>query len=157
MMRLSNTTPVVAVASMFFCLSAVAQTRFCLGGKLDELTQAQKASCAAKMQTVRTLASALHAPENWHFVVVCGEEGWKSYASYAAGQEDALRDRVANTDFELRETFFRESRLDQADVKAFQNTVAHEIASITLGTKDEAAISQRTAQLLGQQGEHTGL
>src|SRR5579875_545536 len=99
-MKLFAAVTSLSVAGALLCASAVAQTRYCIGGDLDHLSQAQKASCSAKMHAVREIAAALHAPDDWHFVVVCGEAGWEQYAAYAAGDPATLADAAAATDLD---------------------------------------------------------
>ncbi len=156
-MTLMRATRFFAIASTLLCASAAAQTRFCIGGDLDHLSPAQKAACSAKMRAVKVAAADLHAPEDWHFVVVCGEEGWKSYAAYAMDESSNLLNAVADTHLEQHETFFREDRLDIADVRALQHVVAHEVAGIALHSKDETAINHQVKLWLGDAPAHAGL
>ena len=138
MMKIANMVSSLSVAGVVLCASAVAQTQFCMGGDLAHLSQAQKNACGAKLQAVRSVATALHAPQDWHFVVVCGEEGWKQYTAYTMREDRALMNAVADTNFEEHETFLRESRLGQDSVAALQSTLAHEVAGILAHNAQEA-------------------
>ena len=146
-----------AIASTIVCATAAAQTRFCIGGDLDHLTQTQKTACSAKMKAVKVAAASFHAPENWHFVVVCGEEGWKSYAAYAMEQGASLVDAAADTNLEQHETFLRDGKLNMADLRSVQRVVAHEVAGILVHSKDEVAISQQMNVWLGEHSSAAGL
>lgn len=146
-----------SVAGALLTVPAVAQTRYCIGGDLQHLSQAEKASCSAKMHAVREVASALHAPEDWHFVVVCGEGGWEEYSAYTSGDALSLAEAAAQTDLDQHETFFRESRLDPNNSASLRRVVAHEVAGILLRSKDEVAISNRLETLLGTETRQSGL
>lgn len=132
------------VATML-CVPAVAQTRFCLGGDLEHLSSAERTACNATLQAVRSAASSLHAPEGWHFVVVCGEEGWKQYAAFSPRGEDAVADVAADTNLDEGTTFLREDRLHSGNTRNLQHVVAHEIAAALLKTNDETAIQTQMA------------
>ena len=88
---------------------------------------------------------SLHAPDGWHFVVVCGEEGWKSYAAFSPRGEAVLEEASADTDLAGRTTYFREDRLHTPQPHGLQRVLAHEIASIVLKTDDENAIQAQMA------------
>lgn len=138
-----------------FSPSAIAQTRFCTGGDLDNLSQAQKVSCNAKLNAVRSAVASLHASVEWHYVVVCGEEGWKDYAAYAGN--DAITIADANTNVQGRETFFRADRLDLSNQSALRSIVAHEVAAAVIGSADQVAIEQQVERWRGQGGQAAGL
>src|SRR5579875_4206962 len=110
-MKFALTALPAALAVTMLCAPAVAQTRFCIGGDLDHLTSAQRNACNATLNAVRNTASSLHAPDGWHFVVVCGEDGWKQYAAFSERGEDAVQDAAADTDLDEHTTFLRESSL----------------------------------------------
>ncbi len=139
-MKPSSMISPLAVAGCLLCASAIAQTRVCLGGDLGHLTQAQKTACSADMQTVRSLATAMHAPDGWHFVVVCGEESWKQYAAYTMREESGLLNAAADTNFQTRETFLRESRPDQGGQVSLKSAMAHEIAGIVSRNVQHASV-----------------
>jgi hypothetical protein len=155
-MTLQSTLRSTLVAGTFFCASALAQTRFCLGGDLEHLSAAQKASCSAKMQAVKEVTRSLHAPEDWHFVVVCGEQGWQNYTAFYAQESQALAETIADTHLSSRETFLRESRLQLEDLKGLRKVLAHEVAGILLKSHDEVAISTEADRLLAGSDTHTG-
>ncbi len=124
---------------------AVAQTRFCVGGNLDQLSSTERASCDATMHAVRQAVSSTPAPDDWHFVVVCGEDGWKQYAAFSAQDETSLSAAAADTDREQRVTYFREDRLRAPQTQGLEKLVAHEVASVLLNTHDENAIQIQMA------------
>ena len=155
-MTLRNASRPLATAALLFCSAALAQTRFCIGGDLDHLSAAQKASCAAKMQTAKNVAATLQAPADWHFVVVCGENGWKDYAAYSSNQTPSLLDAAADTNLQEHETFLRETGLAADTPKAFERVVAHEVASILLHSTDEVAISHQLELWHNKVSEHNG-
>ena len=135
----------LTLAATLVPASAVAQTRFCMGGDLDHMSQTDRAACSATVQAVRTAASAMHAPDGWHFVVVCGEEGWKSYTAFSTRGEETLENASADTDLDQQTTYFREDRLHTPQAHGLQRVVAHEVASILLKTDDESAIQTQLA------------
>ena len=143
-MRSCFSAPLLAVAASLLSVASVAQTRFCIGGDLDHISAADRATCSATMQAVRATAASLQAPNGWHFVVVCGEEGWKNYASFSSRGE-AVLERIADTDHAQQTTYFREANLHTAQVHGLERAVAHEIASILLKTDDEIAIQTQMA------------
>lgn len=155
-MNLTKTTRLLTIASTFICLSAVAQTRFCIGGDLDHLSTQEKLACSAKLQAVKQTAAALRAPENWHFVVVCGEDGWKSYAAFASQGSAALLRASSDTHFEQRETYLRGDRLDVEDLRRLRQVFAHEVAGIVLKSTDEVAIEHLVEQWQIQRPEQAG-
>ena len=71
---------------------------------------------------------------------MCGEEGWSGYAAYSKGAAGALANVTADTNLDEHETFFRESRLDAAELASLQGIIAHEIAAAALHSNDEVAI-----------------
>lgn len=144
-MRFSLTALPAALAATMLCVPSVAQTRFCIGGDLDHLSSADRASCNATLNAVRNTATGLHAPDGWHFVVVCGEDGWKQYAAFSPRGEDAVQDAAADTDLEQHATFFRADRLHTPQPHSLQRVVAHEVASILLKTDDENVIQTQMA------------
>ena len=144
-MKTSFASLSLALAATLFSIPAVAQTRFCIGGNLDHLSANDRADCSATMQAVRATAASMHAPDDWHFVVVCGEEGWKSYAAFSTRSEAAIENASADTDLAQRTTYFREDRLHTPQAHGLRRVVAHEIASIILKTDDENAIQTQLA------------
>ena len=121
-----------------FSLSAVAQTRYCIGGDLDHLSAAERASCTAAKDEVRAAATRLHAPEDWHFVVVCGEQGWRDYTAIAERSKVALEDLGADTDLQGHVTYLREARLHTPAGHELPRVVGHEGAFIALTSPDES-------------------
>lgn len=144
-MRNATVTVAAVLTASLLSTFAAAQTRFCIGGDLDHLSSAERASCNATLQAVRTTAASLHAPDGWHFVVVCGAEGWKQYAAFSPRGEDAVADAAADTDLGEGTTYLREDRLHTAQPHSLQRVVAHEVAAILLKTDDETAIQTQVA------------
>ncbi len=157
MMKPSSMLSALTVVGAVLCASAVAQARYCIGGDLEHLSKAQKDACNAKMQTVRNVAGTLHAPANWHFVVVCGEEGWKQYAAYAMHAEGDLLNAMADTNYEQHETFFRERGLDEGALSTLQSSVAREVAGILSHHTQEAGVDTDAARLAGSHRLPSGL
>ncbi len=129
-----------ALISTMVCIPAVAQTRYCIGGDLTALSAPERASCNATKEMVRATATRLNAPKDWHFVIVCGEQGWKDYTAVAQRGEVALDDSAADTDLDEHVTYLRESRMRGPQTHELQRVVAHELASIKLNTHDERMI-----------------
>ncbi len=99
---------------LFFCLSAsaVAETHFCIGGELDNMSATDVAACQTKMVEMRDAVKRHGAPAGWHFVVVCDENGWQDYASLAGGQRARTVNASYTTDAQMHWTFVRGSRMD---------------------------------------------
>ena len=146
-MKLTATLTSLALAAASLSSVAVAQTRFCVGGDLDHLSATEKAACSATLQAVRTAATSMHAPDGWHFVVVCGEDGWKQYTAFSSRDEATLESAAADTDRDGKTTYFREARLQSPEAHSLQHAVAHEVASILLRTEDETAIQLQMAAM----------
>ena len=140
----------LASAATLLTIPSVAQTKFCIGGDLDHLSTAERSACSATARAVRDVADSMHAPGSWHFVVVCGEEGWNSYRAFSA-RDTALENASVDTDLDQQTTYFREGRLRGSQVQAFRRVVAHEVASALLHTDREDAIQVQMASW-----EHTG-
>jgi hypothetical protein len=156
-MQLNNAMLSLAALGAMLSVSASAQTRFCLGGDLDHLTHEEKKSCSSKLETVRTLAGSMHAPGDWHFVVVCGEDGWKSYANFKGQEGAALLNSSADTDLDQHETFFRADRISLNDAQSLRVVVAHELAAIVLHTTDQQAIERQIASWTAKAGNASGI
>lgn len=138
MMKLASMLSTLTLTGSLLCVTALAQTRVCLGGDLEHLTKAQKDSCSAKAQTLRKIAASLHAPDDWHFVVVCGDQGWQQYAAYTMRQDANFLNANVDTNYTERETFLRESALG-ADVSLpAQSIMTKEIAGILSHTSSQA-------------------
>lgn len=146
----------LSVAAILTSTTAVAQTRYCIGGDLDHLSSTERSACNATMQAVRAAATSMHAPEGWHFVVVCGEGGWKSYTAFSSRGEAALETAAADTDLTQGTTYLREDRLHTAQAhgleRGLERVVEHEVASIQLKSTDEVAIQAQMAIL--ERGNH---
>jgi nitroreductase len=82
-----------------------------MGGNLDGLTASQKNVCENQVQMAREAATSTNAPDSWHFVVVCGEDGWKDYMAFAQHEGANLQAASADTNFAERTTFLRGSRM----------------------------------------------
>lgn len=145
------TAVLLASAAILSTTSALAQTRICIGGDLDHLSNAERAACSATAQAVRNEANSMHAPGDWHFVVVCGEAGWKNYTAFSSRGSAALDDAAVDTDLEQQTTYLREDRLRATSGTGMHHIVAHEIASIVLHTDREDAIQAQLAAW-----EHSG-
>lgn len=138
-------TASLALLATLVTSSAVAQTRFCIGGDLDHMNAAEMNTCRAEVEAVKAMTASLHTPANWHFVVVCGTNGWKQYAAYTQGDAAALADAVVDTNLEQHETFLRGDRIDVHQLPALRRYMNHEVASMILNSKDEAAIQRQMA------------
>lgn len=149
------TAVLLASAATLFTIPSVAQTKFCIGGDLDHLSIAERAACSATAQAVRNEANSMHAPGNWHFVVVCGEAGWKNYTAFSSHASTTLENASVDTDLEQQTTYLREDRLGVPQGQGLRRIVAHEIASIVLHTDREDAIQVQLAawERSGQLGE----
>jgi hypothetical protein len=102
------------VATLLLSLSAVAQTKVCMGGNFDAMSGAEKHACENEVSMTREAAATSKVPADWHFVVVCGEDGWKDYMAFSQQSAAQLRGASSDTDFGNRTTFLRGTRLDSA-------------------------------------------
>ncbi len=139
-LKIAAMIPIVMLSA-----TAIAQTRFCVGGDLDHLSSVERASCNATMNAVRHAVSTIPAPADWHFVVVCGEEGWKQYTAFSTRDETVLSGAAADTDREQRTTYLREGSLHTPQPGGLKQVVAHEVASVLLNSHDEDAIQTQIA------------
>lgn len=121
------------------------------------MSSSQKAACSAKLHAVKNAAAALHAPDDWHFVLVCGEQGWKEYAAFTMADNAELANAAADTNLEQHETFIREDRLDLTNEPSLKRVVAREVAGILLRSRDEIAITRKTDLLLAQAPQAHGM
>lgn len=154
-MTFSKTMRIAPLAAALLCASSVAQTRFCMGGDLAHLSAAEKASCSAKLQAVKTAAASFHVPDDWHFIMVCGEDSWKDYTAFA--MNDTLMTASADTHFEQHETFLRGDRFDLTNAPSLRRAVAREVAGIVLRSHDELAINNQVDLWMSGSSERSGL
>lgn len=105
---------IALAATLIFSLSAIAQSKVCMGGNLDFLSSTEKHTCENQVSMARSAASNVSG--DWHFVVVCGEDGWKDYASFSQQGEAQLRTAVSDTDYANKTTYLRGTRLESAEV-----------------------------------------
>ena len=140
------------VALFGLAVNVSAEPRVCIGGDLDHLSQAEKSSCRATADQVRRDAVRFHAPDDWHFFVVCTESDWTTYASISAkGASLALLN--VDTDVKRRMTFFRGAILAAGDSPMVHRLIAREAARGLLGSSDEVAIEKQVAEWLPQGNE----
>jgi len=86
-----------------------------MGGNLDTLSSAERRGCEEQVARARVAADDAHAPADWHFVVVCGEDGWKDYMAFSAAGQAVLANASADTDAANKTTFLRGTRLITTD------------------------------------------
>ena len=117
---------------LFFCLSAsaVAETHFCIGGELDQMSSTQVAACQTKMTEIRNAVKRHGAPAGWHFVVVCDESGWLDYASLAGGERARTVKASYATDAQMHWTFVRGSRMDTDEPAEAEMILAAALKSV---------------------------
>jgi hypothetical protein len=124
---------------------ASAENRVCIGGDLDHLTNSQKSACWANAADVRKSAARFHAPEDWHFFVVCTDEDWKVYAAFSKRAAAHLALEGADTDLQSRTTFLRGTWLRHSDSPGLERIVAREVASAVWQSTDEVVIQKQVA------------
>lgn len=147
-MRILGCTALLVLTASLLPSHAFAEGRFCIGGDTAKLNVSQKKACLTELAQVQTLAKRFHAPDDWHFVVVCDEAGWSDYAAFSQRTETELANSFADTDLEEKSTFFRGNNLLTSDASHFNRLVAHEIASIKLHSLDEGVIERQLATWL---------
>lgn len=127
---------------LFLALSAslVGQSHFCIGGDVDHLTPATVAACKNKLSAVRNAVRQHGAPSDWHFVVVCDDEGWKEYTSFSSREAGLLSGASYSTDPRLHWTFLRGGDLDQPDTTASVVTMA--LTSVPNGNSEPQRLSK---------------
>ncbi|AFL89045.1 hypothetical protein Terro_2809 [Terriglobus roseus DSM 18391] len=106
---------IVCAATILFSLSAVAQTKVCMGGNLDSMSSTERHSCEKQVQMTREAAVDAKVSGDWHFVVVCGEDGWKDYMAFSQQGEAPLRTATSDTDVAAKTIYLRGTRLESAD------------------------------------------
>jgi hypothetical protein len=107
---------IVIAATLVFSLTAIAQTKVCMGGNLDTLSSTEKHACENQVSMARSAAAASNISGDWHFVVVCGEDGWRDYAAFSQQGEVTLRAAASDTDYANKTTYLRGTRLASAEV-----------------------------------------
>ena len=117
---------------LFAALSAslTAETHFCVGGDLDDMTPASIRACQAKMAEVRDVVKHRGAPAGWHFVVVCDEAGWKEYARFSRQERGLLSGVSYSTDPNLRWTFLRGTELNVDQPEAVAEMLSTALESV---------------------------
>jgi hypothetical protein len=143
------------ISLLSLAVHASAESRVCIGGDLDNLTQQQKNDCWASAHQIGSEATKFHAPADWHYFVVCTESDWKMYAAYSKHSAAALATLGAETDLRSRTTFFRGGWLPKGDSSGLTKTVAHEVASAVLQSTDEAVIQKQVAMWLPETDKQT--
>ena len=99
-------------------LASAAQSHFCIGGNLDQLTEAQIVACehtsaALQMESQRAAVSA-----GWHFITVCDEAGWQTVVALQGdGALQALRANQA-TNGKLHLIFVHGTQVRATDTRA---------------------------------------
>lgn len=99
-----------AATFLMICTATAQGTRVCMGGNFEHLTSAQRKACESQVAQVRKAADQYSAG-NWHFIVVCDEQGWRDYAAFSNTPAEQLANANADTNFGMRTTFLRGSRL----------------------------------------------
>ena len=142
-----------ALVALFGLASQVAaEPRVCIGGDLDRLSQVEKNSCKAAADQVRRDATRFHAQDDWHFVVVCTESDWTTYAAISA-RGAKLAALNVDTDVKRKMTFFRGATLAMGDTQFNRRLIAREAARGLMPGADEAAIEKQVAALVTEGGD----
>lgn len=141
-MQILARTALVALFGLAANVSA--EPRVCIGGDLDHLSQTEKSSCRASAEQVRRDAIRFHAPDDWHFYVVCTESDWAMYAAISE-KASSLASLTVDTDLKRRTTFFRGATLAMEDSPTVHRLIAHEAARGLLQSTDEVAIAKQMA------------
>ncbi len=123
---------------------ASAEPRVCIGGDLDRLSQAQKNVCWSSAKKVRADATEFHAPEDWHFYIICTESDWTTYASFSKRGAE-LTSLNVDTDMDKRATYFRGEALTLGDPYNIRRLIAREAAKGLLQTLDEVALQKQVS------------
>ena len=121
---------ILCAAALGFSLSAVAQTKVCMGGDLATLSAAERTTCENQVRMVQRSNAASKVSAGWHFVVVCGETGWKEYAAFSQQGEAQTAEAAADTDFATKTTFLRGARLLTQDAAELVVARSLQVASV---------------------------
>lgn len=89
---------------------ATAQIRFCLGGNLQALSEAEQTGCKSQLQALRATANALPQGSDWHVVLVCGERAWQDYQSFSGISNTGSAAAMYDVDLLHHEIFLRSSQ-----------------------------------------------
>ena len=115
---------VVRVAPLLLLmLSAVAEGRFCIGGNIEQMNPAAVQICQQDLRQLRAVAQQQNSPD-WHYVLVCDEQGWRDYAAFSDNGPETLQNAAFDTNLSQRTTFVRGSRLHGALNQMFSAEVA---------------------------------
>lgn len=99
-----------------FSSLAAAETRFCLGGDLQTMSEAEQAGCRSQLQALRQGANALPQNGNWHIVLVCGEQAWQEYQNFTGEPNARLAAAQYDVSLDSHEIFLRSARIPARDV-----------------------------------------
>lgn len=129
---IARVAPLVLLA-----VTASAEPRFCMGGNLDQLNAAQQATCKQQLAQMKAVAAAQNSPD-WHYVLVCDEQGWKDYAAFSVTSPEKLMNVSADTNVSQKTTFVRGSRMNGSLDQVF----GAEVASIARQTTTLVAMNR---------------
>ena len=124
-------------------LSAVAQTKVCIGGDLDNLSQAQIAACQMKSSGVQAAARSMGVRSDWHIIVVCDDAGWSDYASFTGKSVAAVMETDEQTDLPTRTTFVRGSKLEINQKHAMERLLASAMEQMPADARPAVARPRR--------------
>ncbi|MBS1815529.1 MAG: hypothetical protein JSS87_11685 [Acidobacteria bacterium] len=111
------------VPLIFLMLPSRAESRFCIGGNVTQMSQGQIEICRQQLQHMRLIVRRQNAPD-WHYVLVCDEQGWKDYAIFSSTDAKLLQQATTDTDMIQHTTFVRASRLNTTLDQVFSAEVA---------------------------------
>ena len=149
---MQNLARTALVALFGLAVNVSAEPRVCIGGDLDRLSQTEKNSCRAMAARVQRDATRFHAQDDWHFVVVCTESDWATYAALST-RGTALTALNVDTDVKRKMTFFRGATLLMGDTLFNRRLIAREAVRGLMVGANETAIEMQVAVLVPEGGD----
>jgi hypothetical protein len=143
------------ICLLSFAVRMSAESRVCIGGDLDHMTEAEKSGCWNSAHQVGSAAVKFKGPDNWHYFVVCSEADWKAYTAFSKRGAVELAEMGADTDIGRRTTFFRGPWLRNIGLRNLDRVVAHEVATALMQTTDEKLIQRQIAEWFPAPDEKT--
>ena len=135
----------------------VAQNQLSYVSNYGKPNQPVTTECRQMGQVFTHFASLYpHPKSGWSFVIVCDENTWKAFmqkTDFVGGQVD----HYGETDIDAGLTLIRGYKLLYPDIGVTaEHVVAHELAHVTLHSRDEYLVDATAMQWIKQQEAKSG-